>query len=73
MAGVEIESERRPAAQGLQRPAGGGDVEGDLRGVDFEGEADAAFVENVQNRIPHRGEMAESLLDHLVRHGREAV
>src|ERR1700722_8324429 len=43
MGGVEIEAEAGVIFDGCQGAVGGGDVEGDFAGVDFEGEVDVLF------------------------------
>jgi len=52
---------------------GRGDVEGDLGGMDFQGEADAEFLVGVEDRGPAAGEVGVAFLDHGVGDGGEGV
>ena len=73
MAGIEVEPELLASAEGLEGPFGGDQIVGDLRGVDLEREADAAFGKHVEDWVPAFGELGESGVDHRHRHRREAV
>ena len=73
VAGVEVEPEGLAVANGLQRPLGRIDVEGDLGGMDFQAEPHTAFVVDIQDRVEHFGEVGEALVDGLVGNGRKAV
>jgi hypothetical protein len=50
---------------------GGPVVVGDFGGVDLVGEADAAFVEDVQDGVPAVGEVLVAGIDDLLGDGRE--
>ena len=51
----------------FESPLGRVDVEGDLGGMDFQGELDAALGEDVENRVEAIGEDLEAVVDHLRR------
>src|SRR5690606_11179053 len=55
--GVEVEAERGPVPDRLQRPHGRPVVVGDLAGVDLVREPDADLVEDVEDRVPPFGEV----------------
>ena len=69
--GVEVQSESRPVADGLQRPLRGPVVVGDLAGVHLVREAHSFLIEHVQDRIPSVREVLVAALDHLGRDRRE--
>ena len=73
VAGVEIEAESLAMADCLQGPVCGIDVEGDLGGMHLQAESDANFVEDVQDRVEHLGEVGKTLVDGLIGHRWEAV
>lgn len=58
-------------ADRFEGPDGGPVVVGDLTGVDFVGEADAAFVEDVQDGVPAVREVLVAGVDDFFRDGRE--
>ena len=69
VAGVEIETELGPSAQGLDRPLRRVNVERDLRRMDFMRELHSALGKHIQNRIPAFGQQLKALIDPGVRHG----
>ena len=71
VAGIEVEAELFAVVERFEGPLGRVDVEGDFRRMDFQGELDAAFGEDVENRIQALGEELEAVVDHLLRHRRE--
>jgi len=73
MAGVEIEAKFGAVVERFERPLSGVDIESNLGGMDFEGEFDAAFGEDVENRIEAIGKEFEAVVDHFAGDGREAV
>jgi hypothetical protein len=73
MAGIEIEAELLAVVQRFERLLSRVDVEGDLRGMDLQTELDAAFAENVQNRIETFGQQLEARFDHRRRYRRERI
>src|SRR5262245_19661599 len=70
---VEVQAEVRRVVDRRERATGAVEVEGDLGRVDLEREADADLLELLQDRRPLRREVAVAGLDHVLRHGREAV
>ena len=56
VAGIEIEAELRPVVERFQGALGRVEVEGDLRGMDLQGEANAVLAELVHDGIPALGE-----------------
>ena len=73
VAGVEVEAELLAAAERVERPLGGDDVEGDLGGMHLQREPHAALGEHVEDRIPALGELREAGVDHRLGHRRERV
>src|SRR4051794_16966935 len=71
--GVEVEAELGTVVEGFQGPFGRVNVEGDLSGMDFQGELDAALGEDVEDWIEAIGKELETVVDHLAGDGREAV
>ena len=65
VAGIEIEAELRPVVERFQGALGRVEVEGDLRGVDLQGEANAMLAEFVHDGIPTLGEEPIPVGDHL--------
>ena len=63
--GVEVQSESRPVADGLQRPLRRPVVVGDLAGVHLVREAHSFLIEDIQDRIPSIREVLVSALDHV--------
>ncbi len=64
VAGIEVETEFLAPLDGRQRALGGDQVEGDLGGMDFEGELHAALAEHVEDRMEPLGEQLEARVDH---------
>src|SRR6187551_268763 len=73
VARVVVEPERGPTIHGFECALRRGDVEGNLRRVHLEREADACRVERVEDRIPAIREVTETGVDHCRRYGWEAV
>ncbi len=73
MAGIEVEAEGLSVLDGGESPFGGEDVEGDFGWVHFEGEPNAALIEDIENGIPESSEVVESLLDAGFTDRRETV
>ena len=71
--GVEVEAELLAVVQGLQRPLGRVEVEGDLGRMHFQGELHAALAEHVEDRVEPLGQQLEAVVDHLRRDRREGV
>ncbi len=73
VAGVEVEPEFRPVVDRLQGSLGRVDIKGDLGRMNLERELDAAFLEDVEDRVPAVGEQLEALVDGGIRHRRERI
>src|SRR5689334_17967357 len=73
MAGVEVEAEFGAVVESFERPLGGVNIKGNLGGMNLEGEFDAAFGKDVEDRVEAIGKELEAVVDHLAWHGREAV
>src|SRR6266403_1457214 len=73
MARIEVEAEGRAVAEGREQPLRRVEVEGDLRGMDFESEADAAGVELVEDWRPEADDLLEGIIDHLLAGRRPCV
>ena len=73
VAGVVVEAESLAVAQGIQRPLGRGDVEGDFRGMHLQPVLHAHLVEHVQDGVPARREVIEPGVDGRRVHGRKRV
>ena len=73
VAGIEVEAELGAVVQRGQRPLGGVDVEGDFRGMDFQGELHVALGKHVEDRVEPLGQQLEAGVDHGRRDGRERV
>ena len=52
---VEVEAERLPPADRVERAIGGNQVERDLRRVNLEREADTVLLERIEDRMPQLG------------------
>ena len=61
---IEVEAERRPVLELLEQALRAVVVEGYLRRVDLEGEADAAGVELIEDGAPEPHYLLEGLVDH---------
>ena len=61
MAGVEGEAEFFAAVEGVEGHLGAVEVEGDLAGMDLEGEPDAALAADVEDRVPLLGELGQAI------------
>jgi hypothetical protein len=73
MAGVVVEAEARMPAHRLNRTLRRDDVVGDFRRMHFQCEVDILLREDIQNRLPARGEVGEALLHQIGRVGRERI
>src|SRR5262245_54322587 len=73
MAGVIVKSKCLPAAEGVDGPLRGRDVECDLGGMHLERKPHAHLVEHVEDGVPAFGEIRESRVDCRVGHWRKAV
>src|SRR5580698_7639090 len=73
MGGVEVKAESRMTVEGINGALGGGDVEGDLGRVNFQGEVDVDAVEFIQDRFPAAGEIFKAVLPVLLGSRREGV
>src|SRR6202011_987840 len=63
MGRIVIKTKTFMVTHGFQRPFGGGNIESDFGGVDFQGKVHIFRFKNVQNRNPTPGEILKSLLE----------
>ena len=70
---VVVEPKTFVAADGLDRALGAGDVEGDLGGVNFEGEVDVGFLEGLEDGAETFGEVGVTSVPVRLGGGREGV
>jgi len=73
VAWVKIESKRFAIANRLQCFLSRNNIKCDLCWVYFQCKFHAAFVKYVQDRIPHFGEILETVLNHLIANWRKTV
>lgn len=73
VAGVKVEAELFAIVEGLERRFRGVDIKCDFGGMDFQRELDAAFLEDVENRVPAVGEQLVTGVVHFPWRGGEIV
>ena len=73
VAGVEVDAKGGVAIDGGEGGGEGVDVVGDFGGVDFEGEADAELLEDIEDGAPAGGEIFVASVDHGSGRRREGV
>ena len=73
MTGIIVESKGGAVVKSTERAVGTGNIEGNLGGMDLQGETYAHLVEDIQYGIPTPGKIVVTRIDHARRIGRKRI